>query len=89
MRSNASLARDFIDNGKSIGRVSMLAKLGIHRQHLGAGATYIAGDRFVGEHFSPVFTRSDMQFGPAWGRLDTSGPASALNHYPISVLGVL
>ena len=82
-RSNASLARDFIDNGKSIARVSMLTKLGIHRQHIGAGATVIAGDRFVGEHFSLVLSRNDARYGPVATDFRRAGPPLQLNHYPI------
>ena len=82
-RSNASIARDFLDNGKSIGRVSMLTTLGIHLQYLGMGTTFVAGDRFVGEHLSPTLIRSDMQFGPTRTDLGQAGPPLQLNHYTV------
>ena len=82
-RSNASLVRDFIDNGKGIARVSMLTRLGIHRQKLGAGATTLTGDRFVGEHIPPAFSRDDALYGPLASDLGRAGPPLQLNHYPI------
>ena len=82
-RANASLVRDFIDNGKSVARVSMLTKLGIHRQTIGAGTTTIAGDRFVGEHFLPAFSRDDALYGPLRSDMGRAGPPLQLNHYPI------
>lgn len=74
---------DFINNGKTISRVSMIEKISIHRICTLAGASAIAGDRFIGERLpGPFLPGNDCKYGPP-SHLGRAGPPLQLNHYPI------
>jgi hypothetical protein len=73
----------FINNGKTVSRVSMLDSIKIHRSFTSIGATAVAGDRFEGEQFPGSFAPGeDAKYGPP-SLLRRAGPPLQLNHYPV------